>query len=88
MKTLNGIPILGCGTFPLKGEEAYRTVRMAIDLGIHHIDTAQMYGNEADVGRAIRDCGVPGKNSTLSQKLIPGNLSGGPVRRVRGPFNG
>ncbi len=58
------MPVLGCGTFPLRGDEAYRTVRMAIDLGIHHIDTAQMYGNEADVGRAIRDCGVPGTSFT------------------------
>lgn len=75
MKTLNGIPILGCGTFPLRGDDAYRTVRMAIDLGICHIDTAQMYGNEADVGRAIRDCGVSRQELYVVTKVDPGNLA-------------
>jgi diketogulonate reductase-like aldo/keto reductase len=74
MRTLKGIPILGCGTFPLRGDEAYRTVRLAIDLGIYHIDTAQMYGNEADVGRAIRDCGVPRHELYVVTKVDPGNL--------------
>lgn len=74
MKTLKGIPILGCGTFPLVDDEAYRTVRTAIDLGIHHIDTAQMYGNEADVGRAIRNCGVPRQDLYIVTKVDPGNL--------------
>jgi 2,5-diketo-D-gluconate reductase B len=74
MRTLKGIPILGCGTFPLRGDEAYRTVRLAIDLGIYHIDTAQMYGNEADVGRAIRDCGVPRQKLYVVTKVDPGNL--------------
>lgn len=75
MRTLNGIPILGCGTFPLRGDDAYRTVRMAIDLGIRHIDTAQMYGNEADVGRAIRDCGVSRQELYIVTKVDPGNLA-------------
>ena len=74
MKTLNGIPILGCGTFPLKGEEAYRTVRTAIDLGIRHIDTAQMYGNEADVGRALVDAVIE-------------HVSGPGVKRPAGSIN-
>jgi 2,5-diketo-D-gluconate reductase B len=75
LKALKGIPILGCGTFPLRGDDAYRTVRMAIDLGVHHIDTAQMYGNEADVGRAIRDCGVPRHELYVVTKVDPGNVS-------------
>jgi 2,5-diketo-D-gluconate reductase B len=75
MRTLKGIPIFGCGTFPLRGDEACRTVRTAIDLGIHHIDTAQMYGNESDVGRAIRDCGVPRHELYVVTKVDPGNLS-------------
>ena len=75
MRELKGIPILGCGTFPLRGDDAYRTVRLAIDLGIHHIDTAQMYGNEADVGRAIRDCGVSRQELYIVTKVDPGNLS-------------
>lgn len=52
------IPKIGFGTAPLKGDDAYWAVRHAIDAGYRHIDTAQTYGNEADVGRAIKDCGV------------------------------
>jgi 2,5-diketo-D-gluconate reductase B len=70
----NGIPLLGLGTYPLQGDEAYRAVRQAIDLGIRHIDTAQMYGNERDVGRAIAACGVPRKDLFVVTKVDPGNV--------------
>ena len=53
MKAVNGIPILGYGTWPLAGDECYRGVSMALELGIRHIDSAQNYGNEREVGRAI-----------------------------------
>jgi 2,5-diketo-D-gluconate reductase B len=49
----NGIPLLGFGTFPLKDQEAVEAVLMALDMGFRHIDTAQMYGNEAAVGAAF-----------------------------------
>lgn len=68
-----GIPVFGSGTFPLKGDEVYRAVRMAIDIGVRHIDTAQMYGNENDVGRAIRDCGVARSELYVVTKVDPGN---------------
>lgn len=51
--TTNGIPLLGLGTYPLTGQQVVDSVTMAIDMGLRHIDTAQMYGNERDVGRAI-----------------------------------
>ena len=70
-----GIPLFGFGTFPLTGDEVYRAVRMAIDIGVRHIDTAQMYGNEKDVGRAIRDCGVPRSELYVVTKVDPGNMS-------------
>lgn len=70
----NGIPLLGLGTYPLQGDEVYRAVRMAIDLGMRHIDTAQMYGNERDVGRAIADCGVPRQALFVVTKVDPGNV--------------
>ena len=70
----NGIPLLGLGTYPLQGDEAYRAVRQAIDLGIRHIDTAQMYGNERDMGRAIAACGVPRKDLFVVTKVDPGNV--------------
>jgi diketogulonate reductase-like aldo/keto reductase len=53
------IPQLGFGVFLAKdGDEAYGAVRAALDAGYRHIDTAAVYGNEASVGRAIRDSGV------------------------------
>lgn len=72
--TINGIPQLGFGTFPLKGEDCERAVRMALDLGIFHIDTAQMYGNEAEVGRAIRASGIARQDLYIVTKVDPGNL--------------
>ncbi len=48
------IPALGLGTFGLNGRVAERIVGHALDVGYRHIDTAQMYGNEAEVGAAIR----------------------------------
>ena len=49
------IPSLGVGTFRLKDDEAYNSVTMALEVGFRHIDTAQIYGNEDAVGRAIKD---------------------------------
>lgn len=71
----NGIPLFGFGTFPLKGDEVARAVTMALETGIRHIDTAQMYGNEADVGRAIRQGGVPRDQLFVVTKVDPGNIA-------------
>lgn len=74
MKTTNGIPILGFGTYPLRGEEAMRCVAMALEIGYRHIDTAQMYANEKAVGRAIKDSGVARGDIFLVTKVDPSNL--------------
>ena len=74
MPSASGIPLLGSGTYPLMGDECYRTVRMALDLGIRHVDTAQMYGNEKDVGRALRDSGIARSELFVVTKVDPGNL--------------
>jgi 2,5-diketo-D-gluconate reductase B len=74
MKTLNGIPSLGLGTYPLKGNDAYYAVRMAIDVGYRHIDTAQMYMNESEVGRALKDCGVAREEFFITTKVHPSHL--------------
>lgn len=74
MPAVNGIPLLGLGTYPLQGDDAYRAVRMAIDIGIRHIDTAQMYGNEHDVGRAVAASGIPRSSLVLVTKVDPGNV--------------
>jgi diketogulonate reductase-like aldo/keto reductase len=54
------IPKIGFGTWQIPdGSPAYDSVRTALDAGYRHIDTARAYGNEASVGRAVRDSGVP-----------------------------
>ena len=78
MQQVNGIPVLGLGTYPLRGSEALRAVTAAVEIGFRHIDTAQMYGNERDIGRAIAVCGVPRNELYVVTKVDPGNL--GPSR--------
>ena len=54
------IPQLGLGVYQAEaGSEAYDAVITALELGYRHIDTASIYGNEADVGRAVRDSSLP-----------------------------
>ena len=52
------IPLVGLGTWELRGRDCARLVEQAIRLGYRHIDTAQMYGNERDVGDGVRASGV------------------------------
>lgn len=52
------VPRIGLGTWELEGETAYESVRAALDVGYRHIDTAQIYRNEEEVGRAIADSGL------------------------------
>lgn len=73
-RSTHGIPLIGFGTYPLKGGEAERCVAMALDLGYRHIDTAQMYANEKEVGRAIRASGIAREEIFLVTKVDPSNL--------------
>ncbi len=67
-----GMPTVGFGTWRIEGEPGYRALRAALDAGYRHIDTATMYGNEREVGRAVRDSGVPREQVFLTTKLPPG----------------
>jgi diketogulonate reductase-like aldo/keto reductase len=70
------MPLVGFGTWQLSGERAYEATRYALEVGYRHIDTATMYGNEAEVGRALRDSGVPREEVFVTTKLPPGNAGG------------
>lgn len=61
IKLNNGleIPQIGVGTWTLRGETARENVCLALEAGFRHIDTAQMYENEAEVGQGIVDSGIP-----------------------------
>jgi 2,5-diketo-D-gluconate reductase A len=65
------MPLLGFGTWQLRGQECYDAVRAALDSGYRHLDTATMYRNEAEVGRALRDSGVPRDDVFVTTKLPP-----------------
>lgn len=72
MKLNNGksIPILGFGTWQLsEGDEAYKSVSDALQMGYRHIDTAKIYGNESSVGRAIKDSGIKREEVFVTTKL-------------------
>jgi len=75
MKRVNGIPILGFGTYPLSGSAAERAVTTALELGYRHVDTAQMYGNEAEVGRAIARSGLAREELFIVTKVAKTNIS-------------
>ncbi len=69
----NEIPILGLGVWQVpNGTETENAVRWALELGYRHIDTAQAYGNEESVGRALRDSGVPRDDVFITTKFFPG----------------
>ena len=70
----NELPLLGLGVWQVEpGAETERSVRSALELGYRHIDTAQAYGNEESVGRALADSGVPRAEVFLTTKFYPGS---------------
>lgn len=52
------------------GKETYNAVLSSLKLGYRHVDTARMYGNEADVGKAVRDSGIPREEVFVTSKLF------------------
>lgn len=65
------LPLVGFGTWQLRGRSAYDATRYALEVGYRHIDTATMYGNEAEVGRALEDSGVAREEVFVTTKLQP-----------------
>ncbi|MGH9281195.1 MAG: aldo/keto reductase [Acidimicrobiales bacterium] len=65
------MPLLGFGTWQMQGGECERAVRVALEVGYRHIDTATIYRNEREVGRAIRESGVPREEVFVTTKLPP-----------------
>jgi 2,5-diketo-D-gluconate reductase A len=86
--TLNdgtSLPVIGFGTYPLRGEEAVTAVVSALEAGYRLLDTAVNYGNEAEVGEALRRSGLPREEVLVTSKL-PGRDHGydATVASVRG----
>jgi len=83
-KTLNNgikMPVLGLGVFK-SGRDTYNSVRTALDLGYRHIDTAMIYENEKDVGRALKDSGVPREEVFITTKLWTDDMRSRSTRKA------
>ena len=71
------IPALGLGTFQLVGDRGRRAVREALAMGYRHLDTAQMYGNETEVGEGVKGSGVPREQIFVTTKIWPDDFRAG-----------
>jgi 2,5-diketo-D-gluconate reductase B len=69
------VPAFGLGTFRLKDQVVIDSVTDALEVGYRVIDTAQIYGNEAEVGKAIADSGVPRKDLYITTKIWTDNFA-------------
>ncbi|MCJ8323988.1 MAG: aldo/keto reductase [Rhizobiales bacterium] len=78
-KRVDGMLQMGYGTWNHPGDEAYRATLWALEAGCHHIDGAQGYDNEADVGRAIKDSGIARDDVHITTKVKPENFAPGLV---------
>jgi len=75
------IPRLGLGTFRMQGDTCRAAVESALALGYRHLDTAEMYGNEAAVGAAIAASGLARKDLHITTKVWHENLAPDAIRR-------
>lgn len=76
------IPRLGLGTFRMQGDGCRAAVERALSIGYRHIDTAEMYGNEAAIGAAIASAGVPRNELHLTTKVWHEGLAPEAIRRA------
>ena len=71
------MPLLGFGTWQIKGDDAVRSVSTALEAGYRHLDTATVYRNEGEVGRGLAESGVGRDEVFVTTKCPPGNVGQG-----------
>jgi 2,5-diketo-D-gluconate reductase B len=76
------MPRLGLGTWPMRGEACAAAVAGALGLGYRHLDTAEMYGNEAAVGDGLRAAGLPREAVFVTTKAWWDRTTGDAIRRA------
>jgi diketogulonate reductase-like aldo/keto reductase len=76
------IPTLGLGTWQLRGDVCVETVEQALRLGYRHIDTAEMYGNEEEVGEGLRASRIPRDEVFVTTKVWPDHLAPADLARA------
>jgi diketogulonate reductase-like aldo/keto reductase len=75
------IPVIGLGTWDARGDAVVRAVTAALDAGYRHIDTAAMYGNEVEVGEAIRNHVTPREQIFVTTKVWSSELANGRLQK-------
>jgi len=80
MKMIGPIPQIGYGSWNRPGDECYAGVRMALDAGYRHIDTAEGYNNEEFVGKAMAESGIARQDIFVTTKVAPEHLGPGQVQ--------
>lgn len=84
--TLNSgyeMPIAGIGTYSLQGDTCVDSILSALEQGVRLIDTAYMYGNEKEVGEAIRKSGIPREEIFVITKIYPGEQFQNPEKAIQ-----
>lgn len=76
------IPVLGLGTWQSTGQDCIDVVSKALQMGYEHIDTAQAYGNEVEVGQGIKQSGVARDKFFLTTKIFPDDMKFEPEKLV------
>lgn len=71
----NEIPAIGFGTWRLKGDECKSSVLKALEVGYRHIDTAEHYGNQTQIGEAIQESGINRKDLFITSKIFYDRLN-------------
>jgi 2,5-diketo-D-gluconate reductase B len=79
---IGGIPIIGLGTWDLRGRTCARMVEQALRLGYRHIDTAEMYDNEREVGEGLRACGLGRAEAFITTKVSPSHFAARDLERA------
>jgi len=74
LRSGSAMPLLGFGTWQLKGRDAATATAEALAVGYRHLDTATVYRNEAEVGRGLADSGVPREEVFVTTKCPPGDV--------------
>ncbi len=69
------IPVIGLGTWELRGRTCTRVVQQALQLGYRHVDTAELYDNEGEVGEGLRAAGIAREDVFVTTKVWPSHFA-------------
>jgi diketogulonate reductase-like aldo/keto reductase len=74
------VPVPGFGTWQLSGDEVLEILPQALEMGYRHIDTAEAYDNEAEIGTCLEESGIPRREIFLASKISPRHYISGDFR--------